>query len=228
MYLFSFSTSKWSPHDLKYESMSLENPPFESECVLKLLWTWVLEVKTWFCPLSPHCSVFTGSGILWFARCGLWSQRDRPHSVPMLRTKPTSMAARIPSLCLTHSCKGAFWLSWKHGFAVFLSKNSSCSYNTHLQTPLRNPHLPRGVNLSPMWLDHSLCKWLRQKKRSLPSSQGLEIVCPGCWDWSTFLDMQFQPLGEEERLGICRPVLLPSVAACCAPMFQDFYRVREK
>lgn len=199
MYLFSFSTSKWSPHDLKYESMSLENTPFESKCFLKLLWTRVLEVKTWFCSLSPHCSVSQAQELCSLRRAACGAQRDRLHSVPMLETKPTPMAAWIPSLCLTRSCKGAFWLSWKQRFAIFLSKNGSCSYKTHLQMPLRNLDLPRSINLSLMWLDHSLCKWLRQKKRSLPSSQGLEIACPGCWDWSTFLDMQFQPLGEEER-----------------------------
>lgn len=32
--------------------------------------------------------------------------------------------------------------------------------------------------------------------------QGVEIARPGYWDWSTFLDTQFQPLGEEESLSI--------------------------
>lgn len=166
MYLFSFSTSKWSPHDLKYESMSLENPPFESECFLKLLWTRVLEVKTWFCPLSPHCSAFTGSGILWFAPCGLWSQRDRPHSVPMLRTKPTSMAARIPSLCLTRSCKGTFWLSWKHRFAVFLSKNGSCSYNTPADAVKESPAPPRCKPVTDVVRPFTLQVAETEKKKS--------------------------------------------------------------
>lgn len=197
-----------------------EDTPLEYEWLLKSnmdRWSQNLYKFEYFCPLSPHSSIFAARNSMAvcehsprrFVCWGDWG-RCAVHQSSLGGTW-------IPSCALLPAVR-------RH-FHSLLSKEDSQSYETFLQIPVCFP-----LAWSPVWKHQSITDLIGTTTSQVADPEKTpNSFLPAYWDRSIFLDMQFQTLGEGEILSVGKNLPSPCCSLSqCLNSTKEFCSMRKK